>query len=83
LPFSADATVPERACQAETVLETALVLGSMAAILGGSFVSAVLCTVMAVLDALWLGAGHFFSVVVICPYFFCLGWKHSRGRSVD
>ena len=58
---------------------TALTFGAMAAILGGSFyVSSALCVVMAVLNALWPGFGNLFGAVVTAPYFFCLGWKHSR-----
>ncbi len=62
-----------------TGMEMAVTLGSMAAILGGSFyVSAALCVVMALLDALGPGAGTLFAAVVNVPYFFSLGWKHSR-----
>lgn len=65
-----------------TDIATALTFGVMAAILGGSFyISAALCVIMALLNALWPGAGALFGAVVISPYFFCLGWKHSRHTS--
>lgn len=65
-------------------MEMAVVLGSMAAILGGSFyVSAALCVVKALLETLWPGIGGLFAAFVICPYFFGLGWKHSRRRPVN
>ena len=45
-------------------LQTGLGFGAMGAILGGSFyVSAALCVVMAVLDAVWLGAGQIFGAL--------------------
>jgi serine/threonine-protein kinase len=62
-----------------TEMLTALIFGAMAAILGGSFyVSAALCVVATVLSSVWPGAGSLFGAVVTSPYFFCLGWKHSR-----
>jgi serine/threonine-protein kinase len=58
-------------------LEIAVVLFTMAAILGGSFyLYAALSIVDAVLDLLWFGAGQVFGIVVIVPLFFWLGWKH-------
>jgi serine/threonine-protein kinase len=60
-------------------VELAVVLGSMAAILGGSFyIAAALCIVKAILEAYWPGAGCLFAATVVCPYFFVLGWRHRR-----
>jgi serine/threonine-protein kinase len=56
-------------------IATALTFAAMGAVLGGSFyVSAALCVVMGVLNALWPGVGAFFGALVIAPYFFGLGW---------
>jgi membrane protein implicated in regulation of membrane protease activity len=62
-------------------VESALVLVSMAAIVGGSFyVAAALCVIAAVLQSQWPVAGQFFSFLVIAPLFFWLGWKHLPPR---
>jgi serine/threonine-protein kinase len=58
---------------------TATIFAVMAAVLGGSFyITAVLCLIMAVLETLISGLGFPFSMFVIAPYFFCLGWKHRK-----
>ena len=69
----------ETGFQPIATLQLGLGFGVMAAILGGSFyVTAALCVVAAVLEALWPGIGLAFGAFVISPYFFCVGWKYSR-----
>ena len=61
------------------VLELAVAMGCIAAILGGSFyVMAAACVFTAVLEALWPQAGPLISGVFCSPALFWVGWKYSR-----
>jgi len=61
------------------VLELAVAMGCIAALLGGSFyVMAAACVFTAVLEALWPQAGPLISGVFCSPALFWVGWKYSR-----
>ena len=63
-------------------VESALVLVAMAAIVGGSFyVAAALCVIAALLQSQWPVVGQSFSLLLIAPLFFWLGWKHRPRKS--
>jgi serine/threonine-protein kinase len=61
------------------ILELAVAMGCIAALLGGSFyVMAVACVLTAVLEALWPQGGPLVSGVFCSPTLFWVGWKYSR-----
>jgi serine/threonine-protein kinase len=61
------------------VLELAVAMGCIAALLGSSFyVMAAACVFTAVLEALWPQAGPLISGVFCSPALFWVGWKYSR-----
>ena len=61
------------------VLELAVAMGCIAALLGGSFyIMAAACVFTAVLEALWPQAGPLISGVFCSPALFWVGWKYSR-----
>jgi hypothetical protein len=64
------------------ILQLAVAIGAIAAILGGSFyVMTAACVGTAVLESLWPEAGPLISAVFCAPALFWVGWKYSRRRS--
>lgn len=61
------------------ILELAVAMGCIAALLGGSFyVMAVACVFTAVLESLWPQSGPLISGIFCSPALFWVGWKYSR-----